>query len=290
MSGSKINNYSTLDNNIEEVELTLDKCFNDRLTLTEMLTTTVPKIAAGSRVEVGGAFFKFDSDEAISTTDPVTGTTVADGIVYVMLKPAVDGLTITAVMTATAPTWSDSKQGWYGTSTYAGYKYIKYVITKATASYVKYKINPINGKRFVPYIKLSFTDITDTNKSLKSGTFSIIPIYDYNGEAAAASITLKTSGIYRISYSLYSSITNVSSAGYLETVANVLSNSSTISGSIYEDKYVGLAGAMASHVISSEIYNLSKDDVIEFSASVSVSAGTFATALLRGHAYIEQIS
>jgi hypothetical protein len=149
MAGAKINNYSTIDNNIEELELTVDKCFNDRLTLTEMATTTVPEIAAGSRVEVGGAFFKFDSNEAISTTDPVTGTTVADGTVYVMLKPAVDGLSITAVFTATAPTWSDAKQGWYGTSTYAGYKYAGnnycnyFSITKATTLY--------SGKHVISY-------------------------------------------------------------------------------------------------------------------------------------------
>jgi hypothetical protein len=165
MSGSKINNYSTIDNNIEELELTVDKCFNDRLTLTEMTTTTVPEIAAGSRVEVGGAFFKFDSDEAISTTDPVTSTTVADGIVYVMLKPAVDGLTVSAVMTATAPTWSDAKQGWYGTSTYAGYKYIPFCMTKATAAYEGKTIMFSNNGE-VQYYAADATERTTTSTSI----------------------------------------------------------------------------------------------------------------------------
>jgi hypothetical protein len=163
MAGTKINNYSTIDNNIEELELTVDKCFNDRLTLTEMDTTTVPEIAAGSRVEVGGAFFKFDANEAISTTDPVTGTTVADGIVYVMLKPAVDGLSITAVFTATAPTWSDAKQGWYGVTTYAGYKYAPIVMEKINITYF-YKKNYLPNYKNIQIDKINIiTEITRNN-------------------------------------------------------------------------------------------------------------------------------
>lgn len=105
------------------------------LSLTNMTNTTVPAIAAGSLIENNGALFRFDAEEAISTTDPVTSSTVADGTVYIMLIPS--GSSITAAFTATAPTWSDSKQGWYGTTTYANNRYLPVKTVKASSSYTK---------------------------------------------------------------------------------------------------------------------------------------------------------
>jgi hypothetical protein len=135
MAGDKVNNYSQVDSNILELQLTTDKTFKGyhQLTLTNYDNTTVPAIAAGSAIEVNGALYKFDSEEAISTTDPVTSAAVADGTVYVCIIP--DTTTATAAFTATAPTWSDSKQGWYGTGGQANYRYAEYVMTKATSAY-----------------------------------------------------------------------------------------------------------------------------------------------------------
>ena len=79
------------------------------------------------------ALYKFDTEEAISTTDPVTSSTVADGAVYVCIVP--DTTTATAEFTATAPTWSDSKQGWYGTGGQANYRYVNFRMDKSGASY-----------------------------------------------------------------------------------------------------------------------------------------------------------
>jgi hypothetical protein len=134
MAGDKVNNYSQVDTNILELQLTTDKTFKGyhQLTLTNYDNTTVPAIAAGSAIECNGALYKFDSEEAISTTDPVTSAAVADGTVYVCIVPG--ATTCTAAFTATAPTWSDSKQGWYGTGGQANYRYAGGA-TKATASY-----------------------------------------------------------------------------------------------------------------------------------------------------------
>jgi hypothetical protein len=232
MSGAKINNYSTIDNNIEELELTVDKCFNDRLTLTEMTTTTVPAIAAGSRIEVGGAFFKFDSDEAISTTDPATTATVADGIVYVMLKPSVDGLTISAVFTATAPTWSDAKQGWYGTSTYAGYKYINYILTKATAVYYKYILNNDNN-RFPPRVISGLLNGITNSTAYHTFTMEYDFLVEKNG---TDEIKIKKSGLFLISVTAQGATAGGSASGsesFVETLfisgGVICSASSTIS-------------------------------------------------------------
>ena len=135
MSGVLLNDFSNSDSNILKVQSTLDKTFFgkvDSITLTEFDSSTVPAIAAGSVVENNGSLYQFASEEAISTTDPGTSSTVADGTVYVLLVPGTG--TITSAFTATAPTWSDSKQGWYGTGDEANYRYIGGA-TKATASY-----------------------------------------------------------------------------------------------------------------------------------------------------------
>ena len=138
MAGDKVNNYSQIDSNILELQLTADKTFKGyhQLTLTEYDTTTVPAIAAGSAIECNGALYKFDTEEAISTTDPVTSAAVADGTVYVVIVPG--ATTCTAAFTATAPTWSDSKQGWYGTGGQANYRYVGGMGKSTTYYYEKF--------------------------------------------------------------------------------------------------------------------------------------------------------
>jgi len=137
MSLTQVNSYSNIGNtDLDNLMLSNNKLFigHDKLTLTHMTDTTVPAIALGSITEIGGALFLAESEESISTTDPHTSATVADGTVYVFIN----GTTGLAYFTATAPTWSDSKQGWYGTSDYANYKYLKnYNIVKSSSSYTK---------------------------------------------------------------------------------------------------------------------------------------------------------
>lgn len=147
MAGDKVNTYAQDDSDILALQLTTDKTFKGyhQLTLTNYYNTTVPAIAAGSAIEVNGALYKFDTEEAISTTDPVTSATVADGTVYIVIVPG--ATTATAAFTATAPTWSDSKQGWYGTGGQANYRYAEYAIYKATTNYYK-SLKGYNIKRY----------------------------------------------------------------------------------------------------------------------------------------------
>ena len=117
MAGTKYGSFAVGDANIDNVMLNLAGVNTGycALTLTEMTTTNVPQIAAGSKIEVGGSLFKFDSAETI-TGSATTGTN------YIRLVPS--GSSITAEWTTTAPTWSDSKQGWYdgtGAKRYAPY-------------------------------------------------------------------------------------------------------------------------------------------------------------------------
>ena len=74
--------------------------------------------------------YQFTSNESI------TGSP-SDGTVYIRLVP--DGDSITAEYTSTAPTWSDSKQGWYGTGADVNKRYIEFYIFLSSGLYYKTK-------------------------------------------------------------------------------------------------------------------------------------------------------
>jgi len=133
MAGSILNTYSDVDENIINVEDVLTQAFKgyNVLTLTHMADTTVPAITAGSCIEVNGSLIQFNSEEAISLIDPHTSATVANGYVYIIIN----GTTGLAYFTATAPTWNDAKQGWYGLTTWANWRYVCVGMGKATSVY-----------------------------------------------------------------------------------------------------------------------------------------------------------
>jgi hypothetical protein len=143
VAGTKYTSFSAGDPNATAAYTAENALFIgfDKISLTSPNSNTVANlnIAAGSKIECNGALYHFETDEAISTTDPHTSAMVANGYIWVMLIPAGD--TISAVCTATAPSWSASKQGWYGTTTYANNRYISYKINKTSdTSFEKIKI------------------------------------------------------------------------------------------------------------------------------------------------------
>lgn len=86
------------------------------ITLTERLTTGLPNIAAGSKVEIANAMFTFDSNEAINAS---SWSAISDYTsCYLMLVPSgtAGSQIVTAYFTTDAPVWSDSKQGWYASA------------------------------------------------------------------------------------------------------------------------------------------------------------------------------
>jgi hypothetical protein len=127
MAGSLINTYTQLDTDILALQLTSDANFvgKHNVSLTNYDTTGVPAIAAGSIVECNGALFEFTADEA------VTGTP-SNGTVYIQIVPSTT--TCTAAFTNTAPTWSDAKQGFYGTEVAANYRYLEFEMTRSSAT------------------------------------------------------------------------------------------------------------------------------------------------------------
>jgi len=123
---NKINNYSQLDSNILEMQLTEDCSFigKHNVSLTNYDNTSLPAVAAGSIIEVDGALYKATSEEVISGSP-------SDGTVYIKMVPTLTDCS--PVFTNTAPTWSDSKNGWYGTTTSATHRYLEFKMTKAAA-------------------------------------------------------------------------------------------------------------------------------------------------------------
>lgn len=96
--------------------------------LTNFTTGSVPQVASGSWAEVAGPLFRASTDESIS------GSATAGLINYVTLIPGGSGASayVTPTWSTTAPTWSDSYQGWYSGTTryvascfYTGSEYIE---------------------------------------------------------------------------------------------------------------------------------------------------------------------
>ncbi len=124
--GTKVNLYSIGDPNLTRLmdAVDVERIGFCAVSLTHYDDDVEPEIAAGSKIEINGALFEFDTDESI------TGSP-ADGTVYIKLIP--DENAVSAIFTATAPTWDTTKQGWYEAAT--NNRYLPYEITKSGSSY-----------------------------------------------------------------------------------------------------------------------------------------------------------
>jgi hypothetical protein len=170
MAGSLINTYTQLDTDILALQLTSDANFvgKHNVSLTNYDTTGVPAIAAGSIVECNGALFEFTADEA------VTGTP-SNGTVYIQIIPSTT--TCTAAFTNTAPTWSDAKQGFYGTGAAANYRYLEFEMTRSSATVYSNK-HTFTHDDNVKLDKLAVNTLTATTLTATTINATIINITD----------------------------------------------------------------------------------------------------------------
>lgn len=139
MAGSQISTSVTILNSLHGFMA---------LSLTEYNTSAAASIAAGSVVEIAGAFFTFAGDEAInasSWTSIVTGTTA-----YITLTASgtAGSQIVDAAYTSTAPTWRDDFQGWYASAA-SNVRVIGTVYkAEATSYYPKFIYGPMqDGKQ-----------------------------------------------------------------------------------------------------------------------------------------------
>ena len=108
MAGVKVSDYQLGDSGAQKWTNFLTTIEKQRkgfiaLSLTNYDNNNAPQIAAGSVVEISGALYQFESDEAINGT-PTSGV-----VNYIYIDPA----DILPYWTTTAPTWSSAKGGWY---------------------------------------------------------------------------------------------------------------------------------------------------------------------------------
>lgn len=132
------------------------------LSLLEYDTDAEPEIAAGSKVEIGGALFEFASDESITGWGAI-GT---DEDVYIKLVVA--GTAVTAEFTTTAPTWSTSKQGWYGTGGAALDRYVAKLYKDGASAYTLKRLMRIPGREQIATDEVSDLAITAAKLGAKS--------------------------------------------------------------------------------------------------------------------------
>jgi hypothetical protein len=77
------------------------------ISLTNFFTTSEPSVAAGSKVECGGALYEATADETATGWAGLTASAIA----YLLLTPS--GATASFSYTNTAPTYDTAKQGFY---------------------------------------------------------------------------------------------------------------------------------------------------------------------------------
>lgn len=191
----KINLYSTNQRDLYAIQNTLDKLLigKDKISLTHMSDTTVPAVAAGSIIEVAGAIYYCNTERVIQGTAPT-------GIIYVIAVP--DGDNITFVWTATPPTWSDAKQGWYGTGASAGYKYLPFWISHPSGGGY-YKNVDSHPARFVNLVEGKMSSFSLTPGVCPYEFYATFEdVLDVGGEISSESIIIKNGGFYEVSYNV----------------------------------------------------------------------------------------
>ena len=171
------------------------------LSLTNFALTTLPAIAAGSRVEIGDTLFYVGVEQAITGWGGIANSTAA----YIRIIPQGDGPPETALaeFTDVAPTWSDSKQGYYDAT--VAKRYIGGLYKDSGGLYTKkwlYKGQEANDN-------ISRMRVTKNNaQSIPNATATIVQyddeIFDNLEELASYRFTALEDGYYFVTAALES--------------------------------------------------------------------------------------
>jgi hypothetical protein len=155
------------------------------LSLTEYNTSAAAAIAAGSKVEIAGAFFQFPADET-----PTGWTSIATGsTAYIALTASgtAGSQVVNAGYVSTAPTWRDDLQGWYASAA-SSVRIVASVYKIDTPSYYpKYILARYQVGNGLDKIKL-----TDYIESSSVSASSSVTIAGYPGVAVINNATVNT--------------------------------------------------------------------------------------------------
>ena len=184
--------------------------------LTNPATTAASSIATGSVMELSGSFYTF-TDTAITLA---AGTPSAAQAVYYTVIPSAGGTTVTVVMEGTAPTWVDSKQGYY-TSAASLTRYIGGAFIGTAATYYgKWLYDSTDTiLKTIKANAVSRMRVTKNDaQSIPSGTVTVVQYddeeYDNLEEFASYRFTAKEAGYYFVKAALVSATVTWTGAEY----------------------------------------------------------------------------
>jgi hypothetical protein len=232
-------------------------------------------ILAGDRVQFAGdtASYKVTSGDAdVSNGGSITieSPGLLQAIPASTTAITVLNGSITAAFTATAPTWSDSKQGWYGTGGQANYRYTNVKMTKASTSY--------SGKEIFPIPKISYHSVPyvqNVNSLVKAHlssdqTYNTATDIVFNTEDIdLGSEYDNTTGIFTATYAGYYEVTlnagipsGSDATGYLSLLVD--------SGSGYTQHRRMIVGAGNATATLTDIVYLDATDKVKFQGDSGV--------------------
>ena len=276
MAGSEINLYGVGDVDLTALMNTVDlqRVTFQGLSLTNYDNTALPAIAAGSLVEVAGALFKFTAEEAITGWGAIANDTAA----YIKLVPAgTDPDTVTAEFTDTAPTWSDAKQGWYGTGGSANHKYVA-TLDKVDAA--TYATKDVYNGRYGERPMRSRVRVTKNNaQSIPNASATIVQYddedYDNLGEFATYEFTAKESGYYSVAAGLLSA---AAEWDVLEIWQIILYKNNAAITSGYQNVINEFQSSIVKHSFLADIIYLAATDYIDIRCYQTQGAGVNTSA------------
>jgi hypothetical protein len=148
-------------------------------------------IIIGDRVTFAGDTVAYEVTSGDADVSNGGSITIASPGLLTAIPASATAITVSAgaiiaTFTNTAPTWSDSKQGWYGTGGSANYRYLNFIMTKATTSYSEkrtYLPDPLK--------RIDTFDINDfaTQSISTNGYVKIGPLYYQWGTVSSPSIS-----------------------------------------------------------------------------------------------------
>jgi hypothetical protein len=269
---TKLNSYvNTANINVDNIELVLDAVRLGFLqaTITNWDTDDFSAITAGSLIEVNGALYKAITEQTVSMIDPVTGTLVLTGWNWLVIN----GTTGAPSMTATAPIWSDTKQGWYGTGVLANSRYI--IIMDNVGGYAvweqkdwlkkpDYGLSIIQGE-------WTFFHVADDYQTIEiAGNYPI----DNLGELLNGKIKVKRGGMYFIT-------ADFGTNGVNSTNTFIMGASINRNGSPVNENGVALNNTYTTEkcevMTLSWVGQLEKDDIIGVKQWITPDAGGIGT-------------
>lgn len=163
------------------------------LSLTEYTTSAAAAIAAGSVVEIAGAFFTFAGDETPNASSWTAISTGSTAYLALTASGTAGSQIVNAAYTATAPTWRDDLQGWYASAASSVRIVASVYKAESTSYYPKYVLktrqsNTIKSEPFLSVASsLSVGGVASVASSFSvNGLFyptGIVPISNIQGDS-----------------------------------------------------------------------------------------------------------